>query len=159
MTSSNQCSAQMIVKGRNLWQMMCTWEFSSTHIPTLNKCWLNKCSGGSRISRKGDVDLVVGGVDSRGSYVSRILYVKTKESWPLGGRAPGTPPSRSANEVWVNVQQADIINNSEIVYGWIQLRMLHFKVKSYFEGCSPSTRKCLIHGWPGVFNSLVQWRC
>ena len=32
------------------------------------------------------------GVDSRGSYVSKILYVKTKESGPLGGRAPGTPP-------------------------------------------------------------------
>ena len=28
-----------------------------------------------------------GGVDSRGSYVSKILYVKTKESGPLGGRA------------------------------------------------------------------------
>ena len=35
-------------------------------------------SGGSRISRKG-------GVDSRGGYVSKILYVKTKESGPLGG--------------------------------------------------------------------------
>ena len=26
-----------------------------------------------------------GGVDSRGGYVSKILYVKTKESGPLGG--------------------------------------------------------------------------
>ena len=39
----------------------------------------------------GGVDLVRGGVDSRGSYVSKILYVKTKESGPIGGRAPGTP--------------------------------------------------------------------
>ena len=39
------------------------------------------------------MDLVGGGVDSRGSYVSKILYVKTKELGPLGeGRAPGTPP-------------------------------------------------------------------
>ena len=32
----------------------------------------------------GGVDLV-GGVDSRSGYVSKILYVKTKESGPLGG--------------------------------------------------------------------------
>ena len=38
----------------------------------------------------------MGGVDSRGGYVSKILYVETKESGPLGARAPGTP-SRSAN--------------------------------------------------------------
>ena len=40
---------------------------------------------------------LMGGVDSRGSYVSKILYVETKESGPLGGCAPGTPP-RSAND-------------------------------------------------------------
>ena len=38
------------------------------------------------------MDLVVGGVDSRGGYVSKILYVKTKELGPLGGRAPLDPP-------------------------------------------------------------------
>ena len=42
------------------------------------------------------MDLVGGGVDSRGSYVSKILYVKTKELGPLGGacagRAPLDPP-------------------------------------------------------------------
>ena len=32
----------------------------------------------------GDVDLV-GGMDSRGGYVSQIFYVKMKESGPLGG--------------------------------------------------------------------------
>ena len=31
------------------------------------------------------MDLVGGGVDSRGGYVSKILYVKMKESEPLGG--------------------------------------------------------------------------
>ena len=46
----------------------------------------------------GGVDLVGGGVDSRGGYVLKILYDKTKESGPLGGgRVPGTPP-RSAND-------------------------------------------------------------
>ena len=35
---------------------------------------------------------VGGDVDSRGGYVLKILYVETKESGPLGGRAPGTPP-------------------------------------------------------------------
>ena len=40
----------------------------------------------------GAVDLVRGCVDSRGSYISQILYVEMKESGPLGGRAPGTPP-------------------------------------------------------------------
>ena len=49
-------------------------------------------SGGSRISRRGGgVDLVGGSVDSRGGYVSKILYVKTKELGPLGG-APGASP-------------------------------------------------------------------
>ena len=42
------------------------------------------------------MDLVGGGVDSRAGYVSKILYVKTKELGPSGGRAPGAPP-RSAN--------------------------------------------------------------
>ena len=41
-------------------------------------------------------DFPSGGVDSRGGYVLKILYVKSKETGPLGGRAPGTPP-RSAN--------------------------------------------------------------
>ena len=45
----------------------------------------------------GGVDLVEGGTDSRGSYISKNLYVKnvkTKESGPSGGGevcAPGTP--------------------------------------------------------------------
>ena len=42
----------------------------------------------------GAVDLI-GGVESRGGYVSKILYVEMKESgpWGVGGRgcAPGTP--------------------------------------------------------------------
>ena len=37
------------------------------------------------------------GIDSRGGYILKILYVETKESGHLGGRAPARPP-RSANE-------------------------------------------------------------
>ena len=49
----------------------------------------------------GGVDLVGGGMDSRRGYVSKILYVKTKESGPLGGgRAPDTSP-RSANDMYI----------------------------------------------------------
>ena len=40
------------------------------------------------------MDLVGGGVDSRGSYVLKILYVEMKESGPLGWGVP----SRSDNE-------------------------------------------------------------
>ena len=52
-------------------------------------------SGGSRISRRGDVDLVGGWAPEMVAF-RKILYVETKESGPLGGRAPGKPP-RSAN--------------------------------------------------------------
>ena len=41
-------------------------------------------SGRSRISRKAGMTSW-GGVDSRGSRVSKILYVETEESGPLGG--------------------------------------------------------------------------
>ena len=41
------------------------------------------------------MDLVGGGVDSRGGYVSKILYVKTKELGPLGG-----PRSANAKATW-----------------------------------------------------------
>ena len=40
------------------------------------------------------VNLVGEGIDSRGSYVSKILPVETKESGPLGTRPP-----RSANDM------------------------------------------------------------
>ena len=45
-------------------------------------------SGGSRISRRGAwASCGGGGMDSQGGYVSKILYVKMKESGPLGGSA------------------------------------------------------------------------
>ena len=53
-------------------------------------------SGRSRISHRGHGPHR-GAVDPRGSYVSKILHVKMKESQPVGGHAPGVPP-RSAND-------------------------------------------------------------
>ena len=44
----------------------------------------------------------VGGANSRGGYVSKNLYVKTKESGPLGGRTPAAPldpPMTVADEI------------------------------------------------------------
>ena len=49
-------------------------------------------SGGSRISRRGGVDLVERAMDPRGGYVSKILHVKTKESGPVGGARAGRAP-------------------------------------------------------------------
>ena len=40
----------------------------------------------------GGMDLVWGAVDPRGSYVSKILHVKTKEFGPIGGACAGCPP-------------------------------------------------------------------
>ena len=40
----------------------------------------------------GGIDLMGGGIGSRGSYVSKIFYVETKEFGPLGGHALGMPP-------------------------------------------------------------------
>ena len=77
-----------------------TWPICTKSIAFINSgyywCLYVGISGGSRISRRGGVDLVGGGVDSRGGYVLKILYVKTKELGPLGGaragRAPLDPP-------------------------------------------------------------------
>ena len=40
----------------------------------------------------GGVDLVLGAVDPRGGYVSKILHVKMKESGPVGGARAGRAP-------------------------------------------------------------------
>ena len=76
--------------------------FSASNILSKNSYYstYTVCSGGSRISRRGGVDLVGGGVDSRGGYISKILYVKMKELGPLGGARAGRAPPRSANGVY-----------------------------------------------------------
>ena len=59
-------------------------------------------SGGSRISRRGDVDPLGGRVDLLGGMHPQCghflakMYAKTKELGPVGGCAPGTP-SKSTN--------------------------------------------------------------
>ena len=49
-----------------------------------------------------------GGADSRRNYISKMLYVETKESGHLGGRAQGTPP-RSAYAWLQNQTTIDIV--------------------------------------------------
>ena len=67
---------------------------------------LTPLSGGSRISRRGGVDLVGGPVDPRGGYVSKILYVKTKESGPVGGarRARPSDPPMPLNYQYIQLE-------------------------------------------------------
>ena len=45
----------------------------------------NICSGGSRISRREGVDLVEGGLDSRGGYVRKFCMSKRENLDPWGG--------------------------------------------------------------------------
>ena len=65
------------------------WQSSNHHIQSY--VMVSLFSGGSRISQRGSVDLV-GGRGLPRQLCFKILYVKTKESGPLGGRAPDTPP-------------------------------------------------------------------
>ena len=67
------------------------------------------------------MDLVLGAVDPRGGYVSKILHVKMKESGPVGGaragRAPLDPPMKSAAKnprVFSDMQQHAI--NNQIIF-------------------------------------------
>ena len=70
----------------------------------------------------GGVDLVGRAVDSRGGYISKILHVKTKEFGPLGGHAPGTPPSRSANAQRVNqLAISKKVPNRQKILGMLRL--------------------------------------
>ena len=70
----------------------------------------------------GGVDFVGGGVDSRGGYISKNLYVKTKESGPLGGGVRRARPCRSADVTYVQ-GSPDLENNRSMTKGqhsWIQ---------------------------------------
>ena len=65
-------------------------------------------SGGSRISRSGGVDFVRGDVDSRGSYISKVWYVKTKESgpswWDVHRARPPLDPPLSTSEPQTTIE-------------------------------------------------------
>ena len=61
-------------------------------------------SGGSRISRGGGHPPRRGSANSQGGYVSKNLYVKMKESGPLGG-APAAPPGSANGLVWFQFVQ------------------------------------------------------
>ena len=55
---------------------------------------------------------LVGGVDSQGSYISKILYVKTKESRPLAVADPGgVPPAHAPLRVQILLFDIQIFRN------------------------------------------------
>ena len=73
----------------------CTKLYILKMFPMPIGCVLTSYSGGSRISHWGVRRPRRGGANSRGGYVSKNLYVKTKESGPWGGvrrRRPLDPP-------------------------------------------------------------------
>ena len=62
----------------------------------------NKLFGNLELNALADPGFPVGGVDSRGGYVSKLLYIETKESGPFRGEhAPGTPPLDLPKERYV----------------------------------------------------------
>ena len=64
-------------------------------------------------------------MDSRGSYVSKILYVKMKELGPLGGGAHQAHPPRSTN-VSVLVLNSTVSTPYYIVLDMIPRITVHF---------------------------------
>ena len=45
-----------------------------------------------------------GGTNSRGGFISKILYVKTKESGPLGGCTLAAPPGSATVYEWIKTE-------------------------------------------------------
>ena len=80
-------------------------------------------SGWSRVSRRGGVDLVGGGVDSRGGYVLKILYVKTKELGPLGGRTWCAPLDLPM--VYTENNAVCPFNTPSIEFHWMTSKWCH----------------------------------
>ena len=101
---------------------------SRLHCVVLSNTWLSMGSCGSRISRKG-------GANSRGGYVSKILYVKTKESGPLGGARAGGAP-------WIR-------------HWWVKV------IKSIFQFMFKQSRVTLVHWRQNLLpqvNKSPTWR-
>ena len=80
------------------------------------------------------MDLVGGGVDSRGGYISKILFVKMKELGPLGGeRAPGASPLDPpmmyiASIVFAFVNTTDI----DVVLVTVSINILKYEINHNF---------------------------
>ena len=66
-----------------------------------------------------------GAVYPRGSYVSKILHVKMKESGPVGGRAPGAPPLDPP---------CFVFNSQHLVTGGFQIFDNALKIRSACNG-------------------------
>ena len=73
----------------------------------------------------GGADLVGVGTNSRGGYVLKNLYVKMKESGPVGGRTPAAPPGSATDKFDKNK-----------ISGWIQ------KGFPYSNDLASSSSKC-----------------
>ena len=63
------------------------------------------------------MDLIWGAVDPRGSYISKILHVKMKESGPIGGARTGHAPPRSANESVITLSRCSYLWSTMAGFG------------------------------------------
>ena len=84
---------------RKQWHMLSTnwYSFPDLTVPDHSTKRTRKSVADPGFPVGGGVDLVVGAVDPRGGYVSKILHVKTKESGSVGGGACRARPPISAN--------------------------------------------------------------
>ena len=75
---------------------MCQWGICRHPSESVDIIWLCSALNTTAVADPGfpvgRVDLVGGGVDSRGGYISKKLCVQNERIWTLGGRATGTPP-------------------------------------------------------------------
>ena len=105
--SWKNCGCQMVthlcIAQANSCLILLIWPLSLTALPVHSYLYcasLRHLTGGSYYSSRSRISCTVGvnligGIDSWGGYVSKSLYVKMKESGPLGGMHRACP-SRSA---------------------------------------------------------------
>ena len=90
-------------------------------------------------------------MDSRGSYISKILYVKTKESGPLGGRVPGMPL-----DLPMTCVHALVYTVLMLVQSWLWLAVTTMQVMTYFFKICDDT---MIGTRPGLLNWKITMQC
>ena len=101
---------------------------------------------------QGGVDLVGGSVDSRGGYISKILYIKMKESGPLGEGGGRAPASRSANVM--NNLLSSPSHLEKIRCSRLQIEMDEL----FFQSTQMNTHyKCCVHKNVWLFLHLVTY--